>query len=1664
MSSLPYAQLYARLNKKQKDEVKRTFVGTADQVVRESLELYRMFDEPTDEERKETEDFLEKLYSNTVGPENVERIQRGDREVVTIAEPESTAARIARDIGSFSASLMGVGKITAPLKSFKAVKKVQKAAPRTTKTASSLAQAEVATQLSINPYEENLANVIGDLIDDNNQGLLGDIETYMLNPIKSSQEKTELQNRIGLLSTGIGFFAGVEAVRLGIRNKDAVLKPFLSSIDNIKNKGTKASQDFINTIKDKANITKREIDLDTSRIRLALKKRKEDVKEQKQQLSLFEPDDSAAVLGDIKALKTSLSLPNLKLGGTKFSTIPVVRNVANGLAKTFTTRGGRSEMLHEKYLKSRYTNEKWEATIDHVGRNLEEAIINIHKGFDIPMEDAWKKVNEILFSNYKIPKEKGYTLGTTQEEGFNKALQTLPPSTREPIRKARELQDTLSRLLLKSDSIPDSKKEDIAEQLGFYVRRSWRLYDDVGYKPSTKATLDAEAFIEQEIRKSNPNISEDELLNKVAAQMELLAGGKGEFANFSKSFDAFNKLQGDIIKERQVIPPAIKAYLGEIKSPTEKLLISMKKISKFVSDSKFHNQAWKDGKNIYFFDSEDAVKGFSKQIPKAVGDDVIQPYGNLSGKYTSKNLYTYYTSKYEKGLLIDNEKSYGWRAGLKNTWRYLLWLKSQSQKSKTVRRINTHIKNVFGGAQISGANGFSMLNPTQLRKSFQTLKVQLSKNTDLENQAYLEELSGYGILNKNAVVNDLKNLANEASQATYNPLSRPATYLKETKAGRTLVNLDEKAQDLYIAEDDLWKINMFELEKIHIDKFNKSLPNNVKFDKYKYNDVAQEAANLTRNGLPNYDLVPENIRALRSVPFVGKFFSFLSESMRLGITIPNQSFKELALARTLSKEGATKASNIMLKRGMDRAVGYSTFALGGGYAAANIANYSMGVTYDTINNIRPFLPQFMQNDTLVYAKNEDGDSIVYNLTPWDAFDFPRKGFQTAIHIAANRDLTEQEQWQFAVDFFNESFEPFFGEAITQEAIRAYVTGGKDANGRLLKNPYNPRERFDDSGEWIENVTNPNNLYIFMANIVEDLEPGTITDIRRFAKTWGKEQTEFDQDIYPKQALARLITGFSGMPMNEEYIKNVYSMEVGKFKKQKEASRNQIYRGISDDATMETFTDQWLDANRIYYKSYERLHNLTKKAENLGISKDFINDELSNAGVSQAEQVSFRGEQRFFNPIGLTEGMVEAINKSTSLSPFYFDIVLTINSLKIELSRLPVLVPLTSSEVDEVFERQETQEPVLTERTKRRISNFKGGEVSEENPVPNAAPEPSERVNPYTGQPYEAEMERLGFAKGKEVNNDLRLDGTKKSKVGWKGPIKSNVTGKIHTELSIGGGENEPFYPLINPYTTEEQLEHLKNNDYEGKAFKLKETEIGREMLNNAIRHYEESVEKGISPFVNDDEERLGFKDGLLVSIGVAPVSEKQIDKLKKGLKKRKAMREGGDAETQESFSNQILKTIQQNRNWSDEETAILNSFANLVGYAESDNQADRLQDSGGPGRGMYQYEIGESQGASTGRNRFFNFAKDNNINVPEEYLGLLGEQGPTSIDFSKLPEDLQTAIFYADKAEHPEFSLNDLVSGKLSFEDAWADYHWAGDPTEREAKVDYFLRKNNLIK
>jgi len=182
-----------------------------------------------------------------------------------------------------------------------------------------------------------------------------------------------------------------------------------------------------------------------------------------------------------------------------------------------------------------------------------------------------------------------------------------------------------------------------------------------------------------------------------------------------------------------------------------------------------------------------------------------------------------------------------------------------------------------------------------------------------------------------------------------------------------------------------------------------------------------------------------------------------------------------------------------------------------------------------------------------------------------------------------------------------------------------------------------------------------------------------------------------------------------------------------------------------------------------------------------------------------------------------------------------------------------------------------------------------------------------------------------------------------------------------------------------------------------------------------------------------------------------------IEKKKRRVK-RLGFIEGGST----SVVDIILNAIQKQRNYTNEQMDVLKEHADLVANAESDRIPTRIQTSGGPGRGKYQYEISTKakpgqQGAKTAVNRYIQFKKDNNISLTDKDLELMANKNP---DFSKLPEETQDAIFYADKYQHPKFSLGDLVTGKLSQTEAWADYHWAGNPNEREAKINYFVEKN----
>ena len=104
------------------------------------------------------------------------------------------------------------------------------------------------------------------------------------------------------------------------------------------------------------------------------------------------------------------------------------------------------------------------------------------------------------------------------------------------------------------------------------------------------------------------------------------------------------------------------------------------------------------------------------------------------------------------------------------------------------------------------------------------------------------------------------------------------------KLGKTTNKLFKGAQDLYVAEDDFYKIYNFYAEFDNLkNAFRGTRPDL---------ELAREAAKIVRNTVPNYAYVSDFVKGLRRSP-LGNFVSFPAEIIRTSFNIVEQGIKEM---------------------------------------------------------------------------------------------------------------------------------------------------------------------------------------------------------------------------------------------------------------------------------------------------------------------------------------------------------------------------------------------------------------------------------------------------------------------------------------------------------------------------------------------------------------------------------------------------------------------------------------------------------------------------------------------------------------------------------------------------------------------------------------------------
>jgi hypothetical protein len=100
-----------------------------------------------------------------------------------------------------------------------------------------------------------------------------------------------------------------------------------------------------------------------------------------------------------------------------------------------------------------------------------------------------------------------------------------------------------------------------------------------------------------------------------------------------------------------------------------------------------------------------------------------------------------------------------------------------------------------------------------------------------------------------------------------------------------------------------------------------------------------------------------------------------------------------------------------------------------------------------------------------------------------------------------------------------------------------------------------------------------------------------------------------------------------------------------------------------------------------------------------------------------------------------------------------------------------------------------------------------------------------------------------------------------------------------------------------------------------------------------------------------------------------------------------------------------------------------------------------VQDEGGPGRGMLQFE---PEALKTAQTRHASIAKETGLQPDPEIMNA------TSAD--ELSKDQQYSLMYSDMIENPSLPLKDYAKGKMSIEDLWVRGHKKKEaPGDRES-------------
>ena len=644
-----------------------------------------------------------------------------------------------------------------------------------------------------------------------------------------------------------------------------------------------------------------------------------------------------------------------------------------------------------------------------------------------------------------------------------------------------------------------------------------------------------------------------------------------------------------------------------------------------------------------------AVKGFNAnvsgvkivetplELPMGLADDIYTP--PLNGVFTTEDI--------AAGLI------YGAKGALdKKTmplWYQAAVLipKGLVQAGKTVFGPFTHARNFSSGAITTVAMGNIFINPIAMAKAFRTayktiqpqllqknkpgLKVATdtstpgkfrpganttdpdkligaSEFTDEGGQSLYRFLLDEGMVNSSATYKELMGIIEDTQRTGFFDF---VSKKMNNKLLKPLKKLGQVAQDLYIAEDDFWKVWNFAAESHRIRRAYKNAVDSGKIKmadvpggSLESVDILKLATQNVRDMLPNYAYVSPLIKGLRVAP-ISNFVSWPSEIIR-GST--NMTVKAIAETK----------DPIMARVGWERLMGMTAAWATVPPLAVYGFQQAYGFTSDRLAALKEFVPGFSADSTIlpIYI---DGEYKYIDFSRGYFYDTITSPIQSVINqIEANKDKpTLPMLAEGMVRAAHKFVKPFVSEAIWVGGIMDIIArGGETRSGSRIFN-----ER-DTLGTKISKA---------ISHQAKVVAPGSRVQMQRlYAAITGDLIKGQDFEI-PEELLGLV----GARPATLDIMKTM-NITLNQFLlKNERLERGLIFEGLRTGSPVDAndIIKQFFYANQQKYESYSTLRRKIDAGQILGYGSDI------------AEMFNRRGQKSDYGKIMENEFMPFQIKKS-----------------------------------------------------------------------------------------------------------------------------------------------------------------------------------------------------------------------------------------------------------------------------------------------------------------------------------------------------------------------------------------------------------------------------------